>query len=260
VGRSLSNDVMSWLRLQTCTNCIPHSCHMYTQCFSTLICCGWAYGCTLILLRLCRAGVDFRKIELNPSPSDVVMSWLRLRLQTHLECIPHPCHMYAQCFSTLICCGWAYGCTLTLLRLCRAGVDFRKIELSPSPSDVVMAWLRLQTRLECIPHPCHMYIKCFSTLICRGWAYGCTLTLLCLCRSGGEFWKIGVVRSLSDAVMSWLRLQTHLESTPHPCHMYTKCFSTLIRCGWAYGCALTCYPSYLAHILWCCVTCGVNMM
>jgi hypothetical protein len=69
-----------------------------------------------------------------------------------------------------------------------------------------------------------------------------------------------VGRSLSDAVMSWLRLQTHLESTPHPCHMYTKCFSTLIRCGWAYGCTLTLYPSYLAHILWCCVTCGVNMM
>jgi hypothetical protein len=25
-----------------------------------------------------------------------------------------------------------------------------------------------------------------------------------------------VGRSLSDAVISWLRLQTHLESTPHP--------------------------------------------
>ncbi len=32
----------------------------------------------------------------------------------------------------------------------------------------VMSWLRLQTRLECIPHPCHMYTKCFSTLICCG--------------------------------------------------------------------------------------------
>ena len=49
-------------------------------------------------------------------------------------------------------------CTLTLLRLCRAGsgVDFRKIELSPSPSDVVMSWLKLQTRTDCFPHPCHM--------------------------------------------------------------------------------------------------------
>jgi hypothetical protein len=62
---------------------------------------------------------------------------------------------------------------------------------------------------------------------------------------GGEFWKIGVGRSLSDAVMSWLRLQTHLESTPHPCHMYTKCFSTLIRCEWAYGCTLTLLPILL---------------
>ncbi len=26
------------------------------------------------------------------------------------------------------------------------------------------------------------------------------------------------------------------------------------------GAPLHCYPSYLAHILWCCVTCGVNMM
>ena len=128
---------MSWLRLQTCTDCIPHPCHMHTHCFSTSICCGWAYGFTLTLLRLCRAeaGVDFRKIELSPNPSDVIMSWLRL--QTHTEWFPHPCHMYTQCFSTLICCEWAYGCTLTLLRLCRSGVEFRKIELSPSPSDVV---------------------------------------------------------------------------------------------------------------------------
>ena len=66
-----------------------------------------------------------------------------------------------------------------------------------------MSWLMLQTHLECIPHPCHMYTQCFSTLICRGWAYGCTLTLLRLCRPGVEFWKIGVGRSLSDAVMSF---------------------------------------------------------
>ena len=113
--------------------------YVYTV-FQHLDSCGWAYGCTLTLLRLCRAGV----IELSPSPpSDVVMSWLRL--QTRFECISHPCHMYKQCFSNLICCGWAYGCTLTLLRLCRAGVDFRKIDLSPSPSDAVMSWLRLQT-------------------------------------------------------------------------------------------------------------------
>ena len=139
---------------------------MYTQCFSTLICCGWAYGSALTLLCLCRWGVEFRKIGLSPSPSDVVMSWLRL--QTCLDCIPHLYHMYTQCFSTLICCGWAYGSALTLLHLCRSGVDFRKIGLSPSPSDVVMSRLMLQTHLESTPHPCHMYTKCFITLICCG--------------------------------------------------------------------------------------------
>jgi hypothetical protein len=144
--------------------------------------------------------VEFKKVGVGWSLSYVVMSWLRL--QTHLESIPHPFHMYTKCFSTLICRGWAYGCALTLLRLCRSGVDFGKFELSPSPSDVVMSWLRLQTCLECIPHPYHMYTKCFSTLVCRGWAYGCTLTLLRLCRLGVEFKKIGVGRSLNDVVMS----------------------------------------------------------
>jgi len=196
----------------------------------------WVYH---YMLCLCRSGVDFRKIGVRQSLSDVVMSWLRL--QTCLECIPHPCHMYTKCFSTLICCGWAYGSTLTLLRLCRSEVDFRKNELSPSPSDVVMSWFRLQTRLECIPHPCHMYSKCFGTLVCCGWTYGCTLTLLCLCRSGVDFRKIGVGQSLSDVVISLFRLQTCLECIPHPCHMYTKCFITLICCGWAYGVPLNCY-------------------
>jgi hypothetical protein len=53
-------------------------------------------------------------IPVGLSPSDIVMSWLRL--QTPVDCNPHPYYMYTQCFSTLICCGWAYECTLTLLR------------------------------------------------------------------------------------------------------------------------------------------------
>ncbi len=162
---------------------------MYTKCFSTLICCGWACGSALTLL--CRrSGVEFRKIGVGRSLSGVVMSWFRL--QTRLEFIPHQYHMYTKCFSTLICCGWAYVCALTLLCLCRSGEDFRKIGLGRSSSDVVMSWLRLQTHLESIPHPFYMYTQCFSTLICCGWAYVCALTLLCLCRSGEDFRKIGV--------------------------------------------------------------------
>ena len=181
-----------------------------------MICYGWAYGSTPTLLCLGRSGVDFRNIELSPSPSDVVMSWLRL--QTHLECIPHPCHMYTKCFITLICGGWTYGCTLTLLRLWRSGEYVGEL-VGQSLSDVVMSWLRLQSHLEFIPHPCHMYKKCFSTLICCGWAYGSALTLLCLCRSGVEFRKIGVGQSLSDVVISWLRLQTPNLLEVHPTSM-----------------------------------------
>ena len=52
-------------------------------------------------------GVDFRKIGAWLCPSDVVRSWLRL--QTTRDCIPQPWNIYATCFSTLRCCGWAYG-------------------------------------------------------------------------------------------------------------------------------------------------------
>ncbi len=133
---------------------------------------------------------------------------------------------------------WVHPHTVTPLQV---GVNFRKIGVWLSPSDVVMSWLRLQTPTDCIPHPYHLYTKCFSTLICCGWAYGCTLTLLCLCRSGVDFWIIGVGLSPSDVVMSWLRLQTPVDCTPQLHHIYTKCFSTLICCGWHMGAPSHCY-------------------
>ena len=160
----------------------------------------WVYPYTVTPVEV---GGIFWKIGVWLSPSDVVRSCLRL--QNRLECIQHPYHMYTKCFITLICCGWAYGSTLTLLRLRRSGVEFGKIGVGRGLSDVVMSWLRLQTHLESIPHPFHMYTKCFITLICCGWAYVCALTLLCLCRLGEDFRKIWAGRSLSDVdvVMSW---------------------------------------------------------
>ncbi len=56
---------------------------------------------------------------------------------------------------------------------------------------IVVSWLRLHTASDCIPHPYHMYTKCFSTLICCGWTYGCTLTLLYLYRGKWIFQKLG---------------------------------------------------------------------
>ena len=95
---------------------------------------------------------------------------------------------------------------LTLLHLWRSGVYFRQL-VWLSPSDVVMSWLRLQTPVKCIPHPYHMYTKCFNILICCGWAHESTPTLLCLCNKwGGDFRKIGVWLSPSDVVMSWVHL------------------------------------------------------
>ena len=55
---------------------------------------------------------------------------------------------------------------------------FRENGVWPSMYDVVMSWLRLPTPINCIPHPYWMYTrKCYSTLRCCGWAYGCILML-----------------------------------------------------------------------------------
>ncbi len=45
----------------------------------------------------------------------------------------------------------------------QVGVNCWKIEVWPSPSDVVMSFLRNQTPVHCIPYPYHMYTQCFST-------------------------------------------------------------------------------------------------
>ncbi len=39
-------------------------------------------------------------------------------------------------------------------------------------------WLRLQNLSNCIPCPCHTYMRCLSTFSGCGWAYGFTLTQL----------------------------------------------------------------------------------
>ena len=58
------------------------------------------------------------------SLSDVVRSWLRL--QSPIDCMPHPYNVYTKCFSILICCGWARVHTHTVTHV-QVGVDFRKI-------------------------------------------------------------------------------------------------------------------------------------
>ncbi len=131
------------------------------------------------------------------------------------------------CFSTLICFGWTCGCTLILICLWRWAEIFGKPGVWLSPSDVVKSWLRLQSPLDCIPHPyyinVYIYTVCFSTLICFGWTCGCTLILIYLWRWGWIFGKLGVWLSSSDAVKSWLRLQSPLDCIPHPYYIYIQC-------------------------------------
>jgi hypothetical protein len=62
VWPSLYDIVVSWLRLQTPTDGIPHSYWMYKKCFSILRCCKWAYGCILIAVLHVQVGGDLRGI------------------------------------------------------------------------------------------------------------------------------------------------------------------------------------------------------
>jgi hypothetical protein len=74
----------------------------------------------------------------------------------------------------------------------QVGVNFRKIGEWPRLYDVAVSCLRLLTPIDCIPHPYWMYTKCFSSLRCCGWAYGCTLMPLTHSAGrGGLFGKMG---------------------------------------------------------------------
>ncbi len=158
--------------------CIPHPYDIYTvlapwhavdgcrgpplHCYA---CAGW--------------GWIFGGIEVDLSPSDVVrMSWLRLK--PPVECIPHPYWIYTKFFTTLICYEWAYGSALTLVCLYRSGVDFHGNWGIPEPDWCYNVIVEAQTHLWSAFHIHMISVKCFTTLTCYEWAYGSTLTLLCL--------------------------------------------------------------------------------
>jgi len=101
------------------------------------------------------------------------------------------------------CCGWAYRCIIIAVIRVQVVVNFRGnvVWLSPSSLyDVAVSWLRLQTPIDCIPHLYWMYTKCFSTLRCCGWAYGCILMPYYMCRWGWVLGKMGCGRA---CMMMW---------------------------------------------------------
>ena len=93
--------------------------------------CPWTYHnyinpnnrCIIKAVLHVQVGGDFRGNGVLPSLYDVVVSWLRL--QTPIDCIQHPYWIYAKCFSTLRCCGWAYRCIIIAVLHVQVGGDFR---------------------------------------------------------------------------------------------------------------------------------------
>jgi hypothetical protein len=65
-------------------------------------------------------------------------------------------------------------------------------------------------------------MKCLSHFICCGWAYGCTLTQLHLCRWGKNFGKFGLLRVSPNNIMV-----SCLEDVNHPTLLLTSILHVL---------------------------------
>jgi hypothetical protein len=165
---------VSWSRLQTPKDCIPQPWQIYAKCFSSLRCCGGAYGYVLMPYYMCWWGWILGKMGYGRAC---------MMLRCHgWGCNPHWLHppsildVYKVFKHLEMLWRGIWVRTYAVLHV-QVGVNFRKNGEWPRLYDVAVSWLWLQTPKDCIPHPCWMYTKCLSTLRCCGWAYG---TPLCL--------------------------------------------------------------------------------
>jgi hypothetical protein len=114
-----------------------------------------------------------------------------------------------------------YGCS------CRPSFwNFaRNLGYSQAISHIEMRWLRLYTQPIFISHQCYIYIRCLTTFICCGCAFGHVFTTLpygWLCQS--NFWNVfrrnlGYSQAISDGEMRWLRLYTQPIFISHQCYI-----------------------------------------
>ena len=95
---------------------------------------------------------------------DIGVAWAWVMLQCHgwgsnppVECIPHPYWINTMCFTILICYEWVYWSTLTLLCLCRLGVDIRGYWGRPEPEWCCNDMVEAQPLMDCFPHPNWMF-------------------------------------------------------------------------------------------------------
>jgi hypothetical protein len=84
--------------------------------------------------------------------------------------------------------------------------------------------MRLETHPGWITHPCHTYTRCLTTFHVRWQPRFVELTKI-----------LGCCWSTNHTITQAMRLETHPEWITHPCHTYTRCLTTFICNGWAYG-------------------------
>ena len=138
---------------------------------------------------LCRWGWNFMNLGVWLSLSDVKQSWLRL--QTNIDCIPHPIRISnviynSKWFSMLLCCGWAgppLHCSMFVL--VHVGVDITDLGV----------WV---TELCCkvlaeAPNASHIHIICKWSVLAAWYAVyghmGPTLHCFTLWRWGLNFYE-----------------------------------------------------------------------
>ncbi len=227
--------VVSWLRLQTASDGIPHPYHIYTKCFSTLIFCGWTFGCTLILLYRCKWGWFFWKLVCG---WDWMLLWFYGWGYKQLQ---KASHIHIICIQSVLAPWFAVDWNMVIPLHCYTGAgggDFFG-KLACGWEQMVLwchGWVYKQLQTAS-----HIHIICIKSVLAPGYAVDRHMGALLHCYTSAgrvEFWKVAVWVSANGVVVSWLRLQTASKGIPHPYHMYTKCFSTLICCGWLHGCTL----------------------
>ena len=135
------------------------------------------YGCS------CRRSFwNFaRNMGYSQATSHGEMQWLRLYTQPIF--ISHQIYIYKRCLTTFICCGCAYGCvptTLWLLMLTKLLECCQISGLLPGDKWWWNAVIEAAHSTHIISHQCYICIRCLTTFICCGCAYGRVPTMLWL--------------------------------------------------------------------------------
>jgi hypothetical protein len=105
-------DIMvSWKRLETTAECIPHPCWTYMKSLSIFICCGWVYWYNLTQLYMCIGGLN---LEILGQRSVMVEVVNHCSLHQTSILMEHEVfgHLYLPCVSI-----WVYPYTAIPMRV-----------------------------------------------------------------------------------------------------------------------------------------------